>query len=149
MSLSPEDFELLDEEEVSADSIHGRFRKYEELQKELTEVYVPTPVPKQSEEAPVYIPTPKSYGPKPLTIEKYKVEFKISSKFRITRFLVAASVWTFYRLIVYLYVMLCFFFWLWHLDVEKLRYRANSDSIFLLCRSKNGHRTKSEHQILF
>ena len=38
----------------------------------MTEVYVPTPVPKQSEEAPVYIPTPKSYGPKLLTIEEYK-----------------------------------------------------------------------------
>ena len=66
------DFELLDEEEVSAESIHRRFRKYEELLKELTEVYMPIPVSKQSEEAPVYIPTPKSYGPKPLTIEEYK-----------------------------------------------------------------------------
>ena len=59
-----------------------------------------------------------------------KVQFKSWSTFQIARFLVAPSVWKFYRLIVYLSVMLSFF--LWHLDVEKLRYRAKSDSTFVV-----------------
>ena len=41
-----------------------------------------------------------------------------------------SSVWKFYPLIVYLSLMLCFF--LWHLDVEKLRYRAKSHSTFVV-----------------
>ena len=70
----------------------------------------------------------------------YKVQFKSSHTFQIARFLVAPSVWKFYRLIVYLFVML------WHLDVEKLRYRAKSDSTFVVSVEKltsNKERTSS------
>ena len=40
------------------------------------EEYVPEPVDKPQQPVPAYIPTPKTYGPKPLTIEEYKARQK-------------------------------------------------------------------------
>ena len=74
----------------------------------------------------------------------YKVLFKSSSTFQITRFLVAPSVWKLYRLIVYL--CLCCAKFLWHLNVEKLRYRTKNDSTFVVSVEKwasNKERTSS------
>ena len=51
------------------------------------------------------------------------MQFKSSSTFQIARFQVAPSVWKFYRMIVYLSVILCFFY-----DI----YRAKSDSTFVV-----------------
>ena len=65
------------------------------------------------------------------------MEFKSSSTFQIARFLVPPSVWKFYRHVV---------IFLWHLDVEKLRYRAKSDSTFVVSVVKwasNKERTSS------
>ena len=64
---------------------HEIFERLQNLAKEtqnLTESiinqeeYVPEPVDKPQQPVPAYIPTPKTYGPKPLTIEEYKARQK-------------------------------------------------------------------------
>ena len=64
---------------------HEIFERLQNLTKEtqnLTESiinqeeYVPEPVDKPQQPVPTYIPTPKTYGPKPLTIDEYKARQK-------------------------------------------------------------------------
>ena len=64
---------------------HEIFERLQNLAKEtqkLTESiihqeeYVPEPVDKLQQPVPAYVPTPKTYGPKPLTIEQYKARQK-------------------------------------------------------------------------